>query len=237
MKQELSILIKMQKIDDKISELELQKAKLPEQLNQLISNVKKSEDNLNNIIKEIEENSLKQKEKENEIKTNEETKKKYSHQLEGIKNNKEYKALNSQISALSDKNKVIETEILALMDEETTYKKQKNEATILKDKAKENLDANEEVLNKQIDKVNQDIDKLKLNRLAQAKLIPESTAKKYIQLIKNKNRRAVSACHNNACLCCGYHIRPQILIELNNPVKIIYCENCGRILVKTFEID
>ena len=235
MKIELSVLIKMQKIDDKVSELDLLKAKLPKQLEQLISNVKKTQDLLVAVEKKLESNNLKQKTKESEIKTNNELKMKYSHHLEGIKNNKEYKALNSQICTLADKNTVLETEILALLEEETTIKKQKEESINLNKKANENLKANEDILKKEIDKVDAEIEKLKNDRLALAKQISESNVKKYIQLIKNKNRKAVVYNNNNACSGCGFHIRPQILIELNNPVKIIYCENCGRILVRSFE--
>ena len=235
MKLELSILIKMQKIDDKIYELEIVKEKLPKQLEQLVSNVKKTQDLLDAVDKKMEANNLSQKSKESEVKANNELKLKYMHQLEGIKNNKEYKALNSQISNLTDKNTLIETDILKLLDEESTLKKQKDEAITLSKKANENLKANEDLLKQEIDKVNLEIENLKENRLSLARQVSESNVKKYIQLIKNKNRKAVVFCHNNACSGCGFHIRPQILIELNTLSKLIYCENCGRMLVKTFE--
>ena len=236
MKIEISVLIKMQKIDDKISELEQQKNRLPKQLEQLQTNVKKTQELLLAVEKKQESNSLKQKAKESELKANNELKSKYSHQLDGIKNNKEYKALNSQICNLTDKNTQIESELLVLLDEEATIKKQKVEANTLSKKANENLKANEDVLKKEIEKVDLEIEKLKKDRFELAKQISESNVKKYIQLIKNKNRKAVVCSHNNACSGCGFHIRPQILIELNNPVKIIYCENCGRIMVKSFDM-
>jgi len=235
MKIELSVLIKMQKIDDKISELELMKAKLPKQLEQLITNVNKTEELVALVNKKLESNSLKQKTKENEIKENNALKIKYSHQLDGIKNNKEYKALNSQICTLADKNGLIETEILALLDDELIIKRQRDEVETLNKKALENLRANEDILKKEIEKVNIEIEKLKEGRMSLAKQIAESNVKKYIQLIKNKNRKAVVFSNNNACSGCGFHIRPQILIELNNPIKMIYCENCGRILVRSFD--
>ena len=235
MKIELSVLIKMQKIDDKITELEVLKAKLPKQLDQLISNVKIANENQESIQKLLEENRQIQKTHENDIKANNDLKIKYSHQLDGIKNNKEYKALNSQITALAEKNTQIESQILFLMEEETNYVKQKEEAITLSQKADENLAANENILKKEIEVVNHEIEVLKENRLKLAKQISDSTVKKYIQLIKFKNRKAVVFCNNNACSGCGFHIRPQILIELNNQVKIIFCENCGRMLVKTFE--
>ena len=225
----------MQKIDDKISEMELLKEKLPKQLEHLTGNVSKANLFITQIDKKIEENMLAQKAKEAEIKTNKDLKLKYEHQQEGIKNNKEYKALNTQIRLLEEKNANIETEILTIMEEADSLKTQKDEGMRLKAIADENLKANEDKLKKEIEKVNNEIEKLRENRSEFAKQIPIATVKKYVQLIKNKNRKAVVYSNNSACSGCGFHIRPQIIIELNTPEKIIYCENCGRILVKSLD--
>jgi len=235
MKANLSILINMQQIDDKISELETKKDQLPKQLAQLIQSVKNADEKLSEIEKKLDDNVLSQKAKENEIKTNNDMTTKYSHQLDLIKNNKEYKALNSQISKLGEVNKQIENIILQIMEEEAVLKKEQAEATNLKKLADDNLKANEDLLKLEINKVNEEIDKLKENRTEYAKQIPLDLVKKYIQLIKNKSYKAVVFNVNNSCSGCGFLIRPQILIELNNQEKLIYCENCGRILVNTFE--
>ncbi|MCK9330719.1 MAG: C4-type zinc ribbon domain-containing protein [Candidatus Cloacimonetes bacterium] len=232
---QVSILVKMQKIDDKISEREVLKNKLPNQLNELKNNVAKAEKNLNTIKESILNIQKKQKEKEAEIKANNDMILKYEHQLEGIKNNKEYKALNSQISLLNEKNKQVENQILSIMEEENEASKQQEEAIKLKKNADENLKANESILKKEIDKVDQEITELKDSRTELAKQLPMNLVKKYVQLIKNKNRKAIVFNNNDACSGCGFHIRPQILIELKTCHKIIYCENCGRILVHTLD--
>jgi predicted nucleic acid-binding Zn-ribbon protein len=235
MRNEILALINMQKLDDKISELDILKVQKPQQLNHLISTVEKANTYQKQVEKKIEENSIEQKNKENEILSNKEMMRKYGTQLDGIKKNEEYKALNKQISFLDERNKEIETEILKFMEIADELKNQLKEAQKLKKQADDNLKKNEVILNNEIKKVDEDIDRLKQNRVEYAKQIPESLVKKYVQLIKNKNRKAVVYNNNSACSGCGFHIRPQILIELNTPDKIHYCENCGRILVKTFE--
>jgi len=236
MSNQIYVLINMQKIDDKITEKEALKNNLPLQLDQLITSVQKAEDLVNTISNYIEENLQNQKAKETEIKTNNEIKLKYGHQLDGIKTNKEYKALNSQIAILTDKNAIIEEEILSIMDEETNQRKLLADAIIKKKHAEENLKANEDLLKSEIEKVNIEIEELKEKRSEFAKLIPLPMVKKYVQLIKNKNHKAVVYCNHDACSGCGFHIRPQILIELNDINKTIYCENCGRIIVKSFDV-
>jgi predicted nucleic acid-binding Zn-ribbon protein len=236
MKTELSILIKMQKIDDKIAELDILKHKLPKQLEQLISNVTCTKENVILKEKKLEENILSQKVKENDIKTNNDAKIKYLHQLEGIKNNKEYKALNKQIETLSERNISIEAEQIILMEEENEIREQITEAETLKKLAEENLKANENILKQEIEKVDKEIEKHKEDRTELAKNLPVPLIKKYVQLIKNKNLKAVSYIvirnKSESCSGCGFHIRPQMIIELKNSDKMIYCENCGRILVE-----
>ncbi len=232
---QVSVLIKMQKLDDKISEKEALKQKLPLQLSELKNNVDLAKAKLNTVDEKISLIQKKQKDKESEISTNKDLIKKYEYQLEGIKNNKEYKALNSQISILHEKNAQIENIILEVMDEENELNKQRKEAELVKTKADENLQANESILKKEIDKVDIEINQLKDTRSDLAKQIPMTLVKKYVQLIKNKNRKAVVFNNNNACSGCGFHIRPQILIDLKENHKMIYCENCGRILVNSLD--
>jgi predicted nucleic acid-binding Zn-ribbon protein len=233
------ILINMQKIDDKIAELDIVKIKLPKQLDQLKTNVMNSKNNLEFKETKLEENILTQKAKETDIKTNTEAKLKYAHQLDGIKNNKEYKALNKQIDTLSEKNISIEAEIIILMEEENEIREQIKEAETLSKLAVDNLKANEGILLKEIEKVDKEIETLKGERTELAKLLPVPIIKKYVQLIRNKNLKAVSYIvirnKSESCSGCGFHIRPQMLIELKNPDKMIYCENCGRILVEKME--
>jgi len=236
MSSNISILIQMQNIDDNIAELEVLKVKKPKQLDYLKTEVAKAEHSVKAIEKNIEANTLATKTKESEVKANTDQARKYGHQLDGIKNNKEYKALNNQIVQLNEKNKNIENDIITLMEEAEELKAQLGEATKLKKKADANLLADEDILKKEIAKIDVDITKLKEKRTEYAKLLPVPIVKKYIQLIKNKNNKAIVFCNpNNACSGCGFHIRPQILIELNTPDKIIYCENCGRILVRSLE--
>ena len=229
-----AILVEMQKIDDQISAKEKIKVSLPLQLEQLNISVKNAEDFLAEIKQQLETNSQNQKALELEVMSNKETILKYKHQLDGIKTNKEYKALNSQIAQLEDKNIKIEEDILQVMDEETNLKKLQDEGKIKKKLADENLKANENIIKEDIQKVDNEIEALKATRSKFGSQIPRDLAKKYVQLIKNKNYKAVAYNNGNSCSCCGFHIRPQVVIELNDINKILYCENCGRILVNRY---
>ncbi|NQT64955.1 MAG: hypothetical protein HQ554_02130, partial [FCB group bacterium] len=97
--------------------------------------------------------------------------------------------------------------------------------------ASDDLKANEEKLEKEIQEVQKDIEDLKGKRNVLAQDLPRELIRRYATLIKNKNRKAVVFNDNNACSGCGYTIRPQVVIDIKEGNSVVYCESCGRILV------
>lgn len=237
MSNKLVHLVKMQKIDDEISQNEDKKKILPNRLKELRDGVTTAKQAVDIIAAQITDNHLKQQEKEKTIKTNNEQVLKYEHMLESIKTNKEYKALNSEISFMKSSNSDIELELISIMEEESKIKEMISIEKAKETEAQKRLKENEDKLQLEIIAVDHQIEALKEQRNQVAKLLPVTLVKRYISLIKAKNRKAVTYILNNACSGCGFHIRPQLLIELSQPDKIVNCENCGRILVKSFDIE
>ena len=232
MNSNLSTLVKMQEIDDQIGIHEVEKKKLPEELDSLHEMVKSTKEAYEAAHNALLENQKTQKAKELEIKANKETMAKYENQLLAIKTNKEYKALHSEINHLKEGNKKIDDELIQLMEAEAALKTGVADAQSDVKKAEKELNDNEDKLNKKIEVVNQEIEKLKQSRNEIAKSLPRQLIKRYVLLIKNKNRKAVVFANNDACEGCGFKVRPQMAIEVSKGNKIISCENCGRILVK-----
>ncbi len=222
----------MQEIDDQIGIREVDKKKLPEELDSLHEQVKSTKEAYEEAHNALLENQKTQKAKELEIKANKDTMAKYENQLLAIKTNKEYKALHSEINHLKEANKKIDDEQIQLMEIEASLRGNLTDADTSVKNAEKELNANEDKLNKKIEKVNQEIEKLKQDRNDIAKALPRQLIKRYVLLIKNKNRKAVVFASNDACEGCGFKIRPQLAIEVSKGNKIISCENCGRILVK-----
>ncbi len=228
---ELKILVKMQECDDIIGEKEILTKQLPEELNNLKQNLETANNNLAETENALEENLKTQKLKELDIKANNEKIEKYKNQLLTIKTNKEYKALNSEVSHLENKNSETDDELIVLMEEEVNIIAQLEIDKKEQKKADDELKANEEKLRKKIEDVEKDIAEYRNKRNILAKELNPQLVRRYALLIKNKNRKAVVFSDNNACGGCGYNIRPQLIIEINEGQKIINCENCGRLLV------
>ena len=122
MDQKLKILIQMQQFDDVIGEKEILTRELPEEL----SSMKQNLENANNQLAEtnhlLEENLKTQKLKELEIRSNKDKIDKYKNQLLTIQTNKEYKALNSEVSHLESLNTAIDDNLIVLMEAEVNIR-------------------------------------------------------------------------------------------------------------------
>lgn len=231
MKEELEILVEMQKKDDVIGEKKVLTKTLPEQLSSLKHNLTKADEDLKEVKHNLEENLKDQKLKELKIKENIEKTNKYKNQLLTIKTNKEYKALNSEISHLEASNSSVDDDIIELMEQEAELREERKETELRFKSAQDELKQNEEKLKKRIKEVEDQIKKIREERNEIAKKLKTSLVKRYAALIKHKGRKAVAYKINNACSGCGYKIRPQMIIEIDKGEKVVYCENCSRILV------
>ncbi|RLC57597.1 MAG: hypothetical protein DRH89_03160 [Candidatus Cloacimonadota bacterium] len=231
MKKQLGILIQMQKFDTIIGEKNILTKELPQQLNSLKQSLKNADETVAATKSELDENQKDQKLKELDITDNNSKIAKYKNQLLTIETNKEYKALNSEINHLEKKNSRIDDELIGLMEVESELKERLEEERKAQKKASDELKANEEKLEKEIQEVQKDIEDLKSKRNVLAIELPRDLIRRYAALIKNRNRKAVAFNDNNACSGCGYTIRPQVAIDIKEGESVIYCESCGRILV------
>jgi uncharacterized protein len=235
MQDQLKVLVQMQTFDDRIGEKEELKILLPQQLNDLIAHVENAGNKVAELQKAQEEKVRQQKQKEIDIKTNIDLMRKYQTQLAEIKTNKEYKALNSEVTSLSAKNSEFETHILTLMEEETAIKDELKIAQKELKEAQKELEEREGELRRQIEEVDKMITDYKEKRNHLGRNLPLALGKRYVLLIKNKNRKAIVFNNSGTCSGCGFRIRPQLLLELEKRNQMIACENCGRILVHSIE--
>jgi hypothetical protein len=234
--EKLKTLARMQKFDDEIGRCrELQKV-LPKQLHTLIQDVEQASAKVQET-QNVKDGILKrQKDMEGEIKHNNELKLKYGNQLADIKTNKEYKALNAEISNLTQKNSDIESSLIELMETEAEISRQLTAYNAELKAAEKRKSDKEDDLRQQIDALDGKIEELRKQRTQLALgLKNDALVKQYGTLIKNKNNQAVAFNHNGACSGCGFIIRPQIRIELEQRKKIHNCESCGRLLMNKFQ--
>lgn len=234
MEDQLRTLAQMQALDSEIGRYKVLQQELPKQLNEIIESVEQATINMLACETVRSEIAKKQRSLEADIKTHQEQSKKYATQLSEIKNNKEYKALNSEISYLKNKISEIESQLLELMEEETAAKETVNAAKAELEKAEQCKRDKEGDLRHQIEGLETKIEEVRAQRNDLARTLPVPVVKHYGNMIKNKSNQAVAFNRDGSCGACGFVIRQQTRIELQLMRKLIFCENCGRILMNRF---
>ncbi|MCF8428802.1 MAG: hypothetical protein K9G64_01610, partial [Bacteroidia bacterium] len=230
--QKLKALYKLQIIDTQISKLQAIRGELPNEVADLEDDIAGMETRLANMANEVKsiEDSISQN--KTRIIDAKALAKKYEKQLEGVKNNREYDALNKEIEIQGLEQQAADKRIknanfeaeqkknsIAALDLELIGRKQdlKNKKgeleSIIADTEKE-----EALLNK---------DREKAVVVADDRLV---TSYNRIRT-SMKNGMGVAVIMRESCGGCFAGIPPQRQADIKLRKKIIVCENCGRVLV------
>jgi len=223
-------LISLQSIDEEIRQTTLILEKIPFQLKAIDANIENQFKAVSQAKDKLAQNQKRRRVLEGEIQDVKARIDKYKHQLGGVKTNKEYSALLSEIkeaqSRIDQKEEEIINEMLDADDigEEIRRTESKaNEAKLKFGKDKE------ELIHKR-DELEEKKKELKQKKEALIPLIPKEQVDLYLEIFMKKNGTPLSPVTDDFCSLCQIRIRPQVLNELKEENQIILCENCGRIL-------
>ncbi|RFM26135.1 zinc ribbon domain-containing protein [Deminuibacter soli] len=230
--EKLSALVRLQKIDSKLDEIQILKGELPMEVSDLEDEIAglnsrrtRIEEEINGITEFIEQ-------KKNAIKDADALVKKYEKQSQAVKNNREFEAINKEIEMQQLEGKLAEKHIRDANEE-------------LADKAKALEYAKKQIASKEsvlthkkgeLQKIIADTEKEEnhFNDLAAEarKAMDERLQYSYDRIRKSyRNGLAVVPVERDACGGCFNAIPPQKQSEIRQRKKVMVCENCGRILV------
>lgn len=230
--QKLKALYRLQIIDSQISKLQIVRGELPNEVADLEDDIAGMETRLANMandVKAIEETISQNKTRILDAKA---LAKKYEKQLEGVKNNREYDALNKEIEIqgleqqAADKrikNANFESEqkknAITALDTELVGRKQD-----LKNKKGE---LESIIAETEKEEANLNVDRSKAVTVADDRLVAS-----YNRIRTSmKNGIGVAVIMRESCGGCFAGIPPQRQADIKLRKKIIVCENCGRVLV------
>ncbi|MBN8837324.1 MAG: hypothetical protein J0I09_08705 [Sphingobacteriia bacterium] len=225
-------LIKLQKIDSKLDEIEILKGELPMEVNDLEDEITGLNSRKNRIEEEINGVTEFIEGKRNAIKESEALIKKYEKQSSNVKNSREFEAIEKEIEMQNLEMKLAEKHIKDA-NEEMAEKVKALEV------AKKQISTKEGVLNHkkgELEKIIVENEKeekhfKKLSDDAR-KEIDERLLYSYDRIRKSyRNGLSVVPVERDACGGCFNAIPPQRQSEIRMHKKVIVCENCGRILV------
>jgi hypothetical protein len=158
--------------------------------------------------------------------------KKYSEQKNNVKNAREFDALEKELEYSDLEIQTSEKKIRQYQEQIAMKKSSIQETEHHIAEKKHDLDEKKRELKNIIDETRSEEDKLHLASAEAGTKIEERLLKGYTKIRDNmRNGLAVVSIDRDACGGCFSIVPPQTLIELKQKIRLIHCENCGRLLV------
>jgi uncharacterized protein len=233
MDQEIHKLIQAQDIDLEIDKLIQLKKDYPNQIDQLNQEIASLEQSLAKAVQQIRQSEVNRNTIETEIDGERERLASREQRLLDTKTNKEYTAVQHEIVQSRERIDSLETEDIELMNKLDQLNPQKEE---LDKKLAETRQANNEKsasMKDRFDSIESDIAKLEIKRNHHLQEVSSRTLAVYQRLRKGKSGLAIVMVDQsrNSCRGCFKQLPHQKVLELKRGDKLMFCENCGRILV------
>jgi predicted nucleic acid-binding Zn-ribbon protein len=162
---------------------------------------------------------------------------KYANQQLQTRKNEEYRALAHEIEGCKEGIVKIEDQEIELMEQTEVALKEVAAATKLAAEAKKLLDEQVALLNGREENLKKELAKLEANREELASAVDESSRGRYERLMKNKGDNAVVGVDHGVCGGCHMKLPAQILVTCQGQSELVPCNNCGRILYYTRDMD
>jgi len=230
LKEQIFLLIKLQKTDSEIEEIRVRKSDLPNEMGSLDNKLRSFEDEVKKVRESIDSLNKTRKEKESELNTGMENVKKTKSKLLAVKTNKEYEATLKEIDSINSKNSHIEDEIIYILDDI------ENTKTNLEMKEKELADyrtiydGKRAKIENELNSIDYLLDQVTNRYDAIRAQIHDDLIKKYDILKVKRNRRVVVPVWKEVCDGCHMNIPPQMYNELQRSDMLMLCPNCNRII-------
>jgi len=230
LREQLSILIKLQKVETENNRINIKKRGLPHRVIELDEAVRAFNACVEKDRKKLDELNKKHREKEGKLKRGNEGLKKSKERLFAVKTNREYQAILKEIEMIEGKNSEIEDEIISLLEEIDGI------MTILKTKEKE-LETQQQQYEQEKRKIEDEMLSLDSDLLVCEQKIHDlkgrinnNLLKKYETIKAINNGLAVVSVWKEICDGCHMNIPPQLYNELQKFSDLLFCPNCNRII-------
>jgi predicted nucleic acid-binding Zn-ribbon protein len=227
---DFDLIIQLQHLDSEIHATTLVIEGIP----RLIQDIDKRIQTDSKLVAETKEkmaqNQKKRRDQETEVKDLKVQIGKYKRQLNEVKTNKEYTSLLREIEEAQHKVDGLEEAIIAEMLAADDIEEEIKAATLKQGVEEENLRKERLVLDEKAKELGKKKARLLQEREALLPKIPPDQMRLYQAIFLKKGGVALSPVKDDFCAMCHMRIRPQMLNEIHDRVKIILCDNCGRIL-------
>lgn len=232
---QLKLLWELQEIDLSLESIRSQIEEAPEvagvqaageQLAALEDDFARGEENLKTERRKMKQQELK-------VQKIVEDRKELSDDMYGgkISNVKELGQMQRRMELLAEEKNKLEDEILNMMESVETGEAYLEEVKRDLEKNKMDLAGKEERLNEELNRLKQEQERLEVFRQKLVEKIDHKFYDRYRNLAEKHRGRALAGVSEGICSGCRVFISSAQRGHLYNPNAMVYCENCGRLLV------
>ena len=238
MKEHLDRLIALQEADLRLEEIAERKRRIPELVEaarQPLLTVQATRDSLK---QEVDKLSKDRKSCEQDLAEQEQAISKLQDRTTKgeIKTNREYQAHLVEIELAKKKKGEIEEQLLILMDQVDTKKKDLAQAEAVAKEADKRFAAEKASLEGSVGALEEELAALRQKRETMVVAIEPSLLRTYEKLRRSKKGHALAGVNKDgSCIACRLHVQPQVVAEVKRAATIHTCEHCQRILYWTGE--
>jgi predicted nucleic acid-binding Zn-ribbon protein len=235
-KEQMRLLIELQEVDSAIGRKTELITAIPRKISSVEHYLKDAAARFEKQKQKAEAAEKKKKEKERSLDDVNEKIRKLRARTTEIKNNKEYQAHLKEIDAAEKERRMVEDEILVLMESTDAAQKEvkAEEVKVRTENAK--VEEYRKKLNEEIAVAEKELEELRRRRSVQVATIDKENYTLYSKVLASAGGLAVVAAREERCQGCHMNIPPQLFVELKKDERVIQCPQCSRILYWKEEI-
>jgi predicted nucleic acid-binding Zn-ribbon protein len=230
---DFDLIIELQRLDTEIHNSALVLEGIPRLTQDIDKKIQAGSKHFADAKDKMSQNQKKRRELETEVKDIKVQIGKYKRQLNEVKTNKEYTSLLKEIEESQHKVDSLEEAIIAEMLAADDVEEEIKTALHRQGQDEESLKKEKLVLDEKMRETEAKFAALNKDREALLPRIPREQMMLYEAILQKKGGTALSPVTGDFCATCHMRVRPQMLNEIRDKVKVILCENCGRILYWT----
>ncbi len=230
MKEQLQLLVKLQKTESRVTELRNRKAELPRLRAALESELADRDSDLQALRDRLETLRVEHRSKEAKLADGAERVKKAKNRLLEVKTNKEYEATLKEIDSINDANGFIEEEIISLLDEIDRTAGSVAEAEAALEEHRRLFEQKTAGIDEELDSIDRLLQDVEKDKQALRVQISSAVIRKFDLIRGRRNGQAVVSVRREVCDGCHMNIPPQMYNDLMRGEELMLCPHCNRII-------
>ena len=237
MNPESHLVITLQSLDARISEVEKEVASLPKHIAQIEKALDSHLRRLEADRAALTANQKDRKKLDGDIQVHQQKISKLKDQMLGVKTNEQYRAFQNEISYAEHEIRKAEDRILDLMSESEPLEINVKKAEGALNEEKKQVEAEKQRARLRTAEDEQQLAELRSERNAASTGLKPQLLSQYERIRKKWHGSAVAEVVDSRCTGCNIALRPQFVQEVRRGDAVLQCESCGRLLFYNPPVD